>query len=298
MSRCLPVAAVQVEAIPVQGSVEVFATHAAGVVADFPEAQLLVYPELYLCGLNGRADERDAHMAEVAEPLDGPRMSQLRQIAGDLGRWLLPGSVYERSPTGEVYNTTVLLSPQGELTASYRKIFPWRPYESCRPGSRFVTADIPGCGRIGLSICYDTWFPEVARHLAWMGAEVILAPTLTPTSDRPQELVLTQANAIVNQVYVVSVNGAAPSATGRSLIVDPEGLVRHLAGEGATVISDVLDLDAVARVRRYGTAGLNRVWDQLHDGDHAIDLPLYGGRITPRTWGPRTRSTIGDTAPA
>jgi predicted amidohydrolase len=284
MSRCLPLAAVQAEPIPVEGAVEVFAAHAAGVAADFPQAELLVYPELYLCGLNGRADERDAHMAEVAEPLEGPRMQRLKEVAGDLGRWLVPGSVYERSAAGDVYNTTVLLSPEGKLTASYRKIFPWRPYEVCRPGDRFVTADIPDRGRVGLSICYDTWFPEVARHLAWMGAEVILAPTLTPTSDRPQEVVLTQANAIANQVYVVSVNGAAPYGTGRSLIVDPEGLVRHQAGEGATVISDVLDLDAVTRVRRYGTAGLNRLWEQFRDSDPALELPLYGGRIDPRTW--------------
>jgi predicted amidohydrolase len=284
MPRWLPIAAVQAEPVPVDGAVDVFATHAAGVVADFPQAELLVYPELYLCGLNGRAEERDAHMAEVAEPLDGPRMRRLAELAGDLGRWLVPGSVYERSATGEVYNTTVLLSPQGELSASYRKIFPWRPYEVCRPGDRFVTADIPGRGRVGLSICYDTWFPEVARHLAWMGAEVILAPTLTPTSDRPQELVLSQANAIANQVYVVSVNGAGPYGTGRSLIVDPEGLVRHQAGEGATVISDVLDLDAVTRVRRYGTAGLNRLWQQFGDADPVLELPLYGGRIDPATW--------------
>jgi len=283
MSRCLPIVAVQAEPVPVEGALDVFARHVTGVAADFSEAELLIYPELYLCGLNGRAEERDAHMTEVAEPLDGPRLRRLQEVAGDLGRWIIPGSVYERSAEGDVYNTTVLLSPQGEIAASYRKMFPWRPYEVCRPGDRFVTVDIPDRGRIGLSICYDTWFPEVTRHLAWMGAEVIVVPTLTPTSDRPQELVLTQANAIANQVYVVSVNGAAPYGTGRSLIVDPEGLVRHLAGEGATVISDVLDLDAVTRVRRYGTTGLNRMWQQFRDGE-ALELPLYQGRIDSATW--------------
>ena len=196
MTRCLPIAVVQAEPVAVDGAVDVFARHVTGVAADFPQAELLIYPELYLCGLNGRAEERDAQMNEVAEPLDGPRLRRLREIAGDLGRWILPGTVYERSAEGDLYNTTVLLSPQGTVAASYRKMFPWRPYEVCRPGDRFVTVDIPDRGRIGLSICYDTWFPEVARHLAWMGAEVIVVPTLTPTSDRPQELVLTQANAI------------------------------------------------------------------------------------------------------
>jgi len=284
MVRVLPLAAVQAEPVPVEGALDVFAEHISGVAADFSEAELIVYPELYLCGLQGRAEERDAHMSEVAEPLDGPRVRRLREVAAEVDRWIVPGSVYERSADGHVYNTTLLLSPQGEVTASYRKVFPWRPYEVCRPGDRFVTADIPGRGRIGLSVCYDTWYPEVARHLAWMGAEVIVAPTLTPTSDRPQELVLTRANAIVNQVYVVSVNGAAPYGTGRSMVVDPEGLVRHEAGEGATVISDVLDLDAVTRVRRYGTAGLNRLWSQFRSGDVPLALPLYDGRIDPASW--------------
>jgi predicted amidohydrolase len=284
MSRYLPIAAVQAVPLPVESALKDFAEHAEGVAADFPQAELLVYPELYLCGLDGRAAERDAHMAEVAEPLDGPRVETLRQVAGDVGRWIVPGSVYERSAEGDVYNTTVLLSPQGEIVASYRKCFPWRPYEVCRPGDRFVVADIPGRGRVGLSICYDTWFPEVVRHLAWMGAEVIITPTLTPTSDRPQELVLTRANAIANQVFVISVNGAAPHSTGHSLVVGPEGEVRSEAGEAATVLTDVLDLDQVTRVRTFGTCALNRMWDQFGAADSPLELPLYGGRIEPRRW--------------
>src|SRR3954449_6882663 len=291
MARPLPLALVQAATLPPHCPLSVFTDDVQKVLCDFPQTRLVVYPELHLTALAGDAAARDAMMQDVAESLDGPRMSALRELAGDLRVWLLPGTVYERCrDDGSIYNTAVLLSPEGEIAASYRKVFPWRPYERCRPGGSFVVADMAGFGRVGLSICYDSWFPEVARHLAWMGAEVILNPTLTPTADRPQELVLTQANAIANQVYVVSVNGAAPYGTGRSLIVDPEGLVRHQAGEAATVISDVLDLDAVHRVRRYGTAGLNRLWEQFGDGDTVLELPLYGGRIDPRTWASSARS--------
>jgi predicted amidohydrolase len=234
MLRWLSLAAVQAEPLAAAGAVDSFAAHAERVADDFPQAELLIYPELYLCGFQGRAEEREAHIAEFAEPLTGRRMGRLRQLAGDLQRWIVPGTVYERSAEGHIYNTTVLLTPDGTIAASYRKVFPWRPYESCRPGKEFVVADMPGRGRIGLSICYDTWFPEVTRHLAWMGAEVVITPTLTATSDRPQELALSRANAIVNQVYVVSVNGAGPYGTGRSIIIDPEGLIRHEAGEGET----------------------------------------------------------------
>ena len=148
-----------------------------------------------------------------------------------------------------------------------------------------MTFDLPGIGRFGFSICYDAWFPEVTRHLAWMGAEVVLNLVKTTTCDRTQEVVLARANAIVNQVFVVSVNCAGPVGTGQSLIVDPEGLVRTAtAGSEATVLTDVLDLEHVARVRKYGTAGLTRVWDQFRSGDQPLELPLYGGRIDPQRW--------------
>jgi predicted amidohydrolase len=82
-----------------------------------------------------------------------------------------------------------------------------------------------------LAICYDIWCPEVARQLAGLGAEFIVAPTQTTTCDREQELILIRAAAIANQVFLVSANAAAPIGTGRSLIVDPEGRVRAQAGD-------------------------------------------------------------------
>jgi predicted amidohydrolase len=285
MSRALPVAVVQAETLPANAPFSSFADHVQSVLERFPQSRLVIYPELHHCGLRGNADEREAMMQDSAESLDGPRTNALRELAADLGVWLVPGSFYERSPdSAAIHNTTVLVSPTGELVAHYRKLFPWRPYESSAPGDRFVVADISGVGRIGLSICYDSWFPEVARHLAWMGAEVIISPTLTTTSDRAQELVLARAQAIVNQVFFISVNGAAPGAGGRSLIVDPEGNVRVEAGEAPTVVTDVLELEQVSTVRRYGTSGLNRMWNQFSDDDAPVDLPLYSGRIDPRTW--------------
>ena len=73
------------------------------------------------------------------------------------------------------------------------------------------------------------WFPEVIRHLAWMGAELVVIPTQTSTRDPAEELVLVRASAIQNQVFVVAANAAAPVGTGRSILADPEGLVRFLA---------------------------------------------------------------------
>ncbi|POX58046.1 carbon-nitrogen hydrolase family protein [Streptomyces sp. Ru62] len=288
MSRPLPLALVQAPPRPATAPLSGFAEDVEDLLARFPQTRLAVYPELHLCGVDGPPSAA-GQLQEAAEPLDGPRSRQLAELAGDLGIWLVPGTVCERGERGELFNTAPVYSPDGRLVASYRKIFPWRPHEPYDPGDRFVVADLPGAGRIGISICYDAWFPEVARHLAWLGAEVIVNPVMTTTADRAQELVLARANAIANQVFVLSVNTAGPVGTGRSLVVDPEGRVRAEAPDSAaTVLTDVLDLDDVTRVRTFGTAGLNRMWDQFTDADTPIDLPLYGGRIDPRRWRPAT----------
>jgi formamidase len=233
----------------------------AGVRDVSPSVQLVMLPELHLPGLPPPL-ELHGHAADLAVDVPGPLTDELGAIARAHRLWLVPGSVYERGDGERVHNTALVFSPDGELVARYRKVFPWQPHETSDPGDAFVTFDIPDVGRIGLSICYDGSFPETCRQLAWMGAELVLQPSLTTTSDRDQEIVMARANAIFNQIYVVSLNAGAPAGLGRSLIVDPEGLVRLQAGDGEEVLTDVLDLDAVTRVREYGTAGVSRLWDQ------------------------------------
>jgi formamidase len=233
----------------------------ARVRAVVPHVRLVMFPELHLPSLLPPLEPHD-DPAELAVDVPGPLTDELGRIASANGVWLVPGSVYERAAGGRVHNTALVFSPEGELVADYRKVFPWQPHEPSAPGDGFVTFDIPDVGRIGLSICYDGSFPETCRELAWMGAEVVLQVSLTTTSDRPQEIVMARANAIFNQLYVVSLNAGLPAGLGRSVIVDPEGLVRLQAGDGEELLTDVLDLDAVTRVREYGTAGVSRLWDQ------------------------------------
>ena len=73
-------------------------------------------------------------------------------------------------------------------------------------GNRHTVFDIPDVGRFGVSICYDMWFPETTRTLAWMGAEVILHPSLTNTIDRDVEISIARASAATNQCYFVDLN--------------------------------------------------------------------------------------------
>ncbi|MCU1583702.1 MAG: carbon-nitrogen hydrolase family protein [Microbacteriaceae bacterium] len=291
MSRMLSVVAVQAPPREIGEPLDAFEAEVRGIASrESSNPRIVVYPELHLFGSElGSPETRNAHLRASARPLDGPLDDRLRALAAELDIWLLPGSVCELGPNGELFNTAVVYSPAGERVASYRKMFPWRPYEPYEPGSDFVVFDIPAVGRLGLSICYDAWFPELTRHLAWMGAEVVLNIVKTTTPDREQELVLARANSIVNQVVTVSVNCAGPVGMGRSIVVDAEGtVIEQWADDAPATLSHVIDFDDVARVRALGTAGLNRVWEQFRPTDHPIDLPLYRGRLEPDRWHPRS----------
>lgn len=292
MTRPLSLAMVQAPAQP-GNDLSAFGSRLHRLTLSHPQAQLYVYPELHLAGTGDASPEEvPGLVAELAEPIDGPRDRALAEIAGDLGIWLVPGSFYERGEDGLVYNTAAAYSPEGVRVASYRKVFPWRPYETVAAGSEFVVFDMDGFGRVGLSICYDAWFPEFSRHLAWMGAELIVNVVQTPTSDREQEVTIAKANAIVNQVFVASVNAAAPEGIGRSLLVDPQGRVRVDSASSETrILTDVIDLDEVAAVRTYGTGGVTRPWLQYDGVDSTLELPLYAGRIDSSRWAPTSAAT-------
>ncbi|MFJ8434075.1 carbon-nitrogen hydrolase family protein [Kitasatospora sp. NPDC094019] len=278
--RSLVVAAVQTAPVPhdLQATWERFAHQVRTTRELFPHVQLVVVPELLLAaeGALLRPAPQD-WMEHAAVTIPGPLTDRICALAEETGLWLVPGSVYERGPDGQIYNTAIAVSPEGSIAARYRKVFPWQPYETSTPGSGFTVFDIPGTGRIGLAICYDGSFPETVRQLAWLGAEIVIQPTLTPTRDREMELVCARANAWTNQVFVVNVNASDPAGVGTSTIVDPEGIVRQQAGPGEEILVDVLDLDTVTRVRRYGSAGLNRPWNQLARYGETIELPMYGG---------------------
>jgi formamidase len=281
--RSLFVAALQTAGIPgdLQATLEQLERHVRALHSTFEGLQLVVAPELHLMALPPLLEEAGASPQDIAVDVPGALTERLAALAGETGLWLVPGSVYERVGDA-VANTAIVLSPQGELVASYRKCFPWQPYETTRPGTATVCFDIDGIGRFGLAICHDGAFPEIFRSLAWQGAEAIFQVTLTGTSDRDAETVIARANAIVNQVAVVNVNAAAPVGNGRSLVIDPEGAVRYEAGVGEEVVTAVLDLDQVQRVRKRGSFGINRLWEEMDRIGPSLELPQYGGPYRPR----------------
>lgn len=276
MNRTIGIVAAQVAPVPYdqEATFRSFENHVRTLAAVFPNLDLYVFPEVYLTALGSWDDGYpNGYVEAVAEPIGGSLTQRISELAREVGKWIIPGSIYEED-RGEIYNTALAFSPDGELVATYRKIMPWMPYESTKPGDSLTVFDIPDVGRVGLQICFDAWVPEITRNLVWMGADVILQPTYTRTNDRELELVLTRANAIANQVFVVSPNYGGLFGTGQSLVVDPEGHVVASAGSGEEYLTQVLDLGRVDTVRQHGTYGMIRMWQQLRDAPPP-PLPAY-----------------------
>ncbi|WP_225735681.1 carbon-nitrogen hydrolase family protein [Gulosibacter chungangensis] len=288
--KTLTVALAQRAPHPIDRPLDAFARDVAATVEAHPNIQLLVYPELHLNGTEHLPEPERADALEAAAvTLDSDYIRTLGAIAAEHGIWLCPGSLGERGPAGEFFNTQLLFDGTGALRSRYRKMFPWRPYEPHQPGTEFITQGLDGTAIAGLSICYDAWFPEHTRQLAWDGADLILNIVKTTTPDREQELVLARANAIVNQNVMASVNCAPPVGRGRSIVVNAEGFVIAEAGIGEETLVFEFDPAHVAAVRERGTMFSNRMWSQFQEGDAVIPMPLYDGRIDPKSWTPRSR---------
>jgi len=279
MTRLFGIAGVQMSVVPwnADATFEKMSDLTMNIHKQLPWVNMIVYHELIVPGLVQfvTPDDKD-WWKKNSGSVPGPQTDRLCGLARKANCWLIPGSMWEIEGD-KMYNTSVVISPNGDIVAKYRKMFPWLPYEAgTAAGDQFCVFDIPDVGRFGLCICYDMWFPEVSRQLAWMGAEVIIQPTLTPTSDRPLELVMARANALFNQCYFFSINGVGEWGGGRSTIIDPDGRILQEMGTSQTFMTEMIDLDHTTRTREYGTLGLGQTLKQLRDSDHKF--PIYGNQ--------------------
>ncbi len=213
------------------------------------------------------------------QTMPGPAENRFREIARKNKLWLLPGSLYERRES-LIFNTAPVIDPKGSVVARYRKQFPFYPYEKgVAPGHEPVVFDVPGVGRFGVSICYDMWFPETTRSLCWMGAEVILHPTMTNTIDRDVELSIARASAATNQCYFVDINVAGELGFGRSIICGPGGEVIHQAGSGREIIAFEVDMGYLRDTRERGWQCVTQPLKSFRDSK--VVFPAYGAGVAP-----------------
>jgi predicted amidohydrolase len=255
----LAVAGLQLDLRP-GDNVERIAAETAAVKARMPWVDLVMGSELSAFG---------ADIAR-AQPMPGPAEDRFRAIARENRVWLIPGSLYERVGDS-VFNTAPVIDPDGVVVARCRKLYPFLPYErGVTGGGEPCVFDMPGIGRIGVSICYDMWFPETTRALACLGAEVVLHPTLTNTVDRGVEQAIARASAAQNQLWFVDINAAGALGVGRSCAYGPGGEIAHEAGAGREVIVLDLDLGHVRRARERGWNGLGQVLKSFRDGPEPL----------------------------
>jgi predicted amidohydrolase len=202
-------------------------------------------------------------LSAAAEPLDGPFCSGLAEAAKEAGVALVAG-VFEPAADGRVYNTAVAYDAAGELVASYRKLhlfdaFGQRESDQVAPGSAPVICTLAGM-RTGLQICYDVRFGELSRALTVGGAALLVLPAAWAAGLFKEDhwVTLVRARAIENTVWVAAVGQVpdpdepptrAATGIGRSMLVDPLGVVRADLGPGPGVLVAEVDADLISTVR-------------------------------------------------
>jgi deaminated glutathione amidase len=230
-------------------------------------AQLVALPELWSC------HGHDKVYRENAEPVPGPTTDFLGDLARELGVYLLGGSILEGRRDSELLsNTSTFFDPSGEMTAVYRKIhlFDVKVSEkeylesaNIAPGSEIVAAKA-GAATLGLSVCYDVRFPELYRLLALRGAEILAVPAaFTLQTGKDHWEILLRARAVENQAFVVAPAQWGQKADGRwtygrSMIVDPWGIVLATCPDRNGYALATLDLDYLDRFRTEFPALANR----------------------------------------
>jgi predicted amidohydrolase len=248
-------------------------------------ADLAVFPEATMVRFG-------SDLAAAAEPLDGPFCSGLASACAAAGVAAVVGVFEPADAAGRVHNTAVAFSAAGSLVAAYRKLHLYdalgqRESETVSPGDALVVASLAGAD-VGLQICYDIRFPELTRALAVAGARLVTVSAAWATGLFKEEhwVTLLRARAIENTVWIAAADqvpdpdaapARAPAGVGRSLLIDPMGVVRCDLGPSAGVVVAEADLSQVTAVRAVLPSLANRREDVFGPAlPAAASLPRAG----------------------
>lgn len=225
-------------------------------VASARGAKLIIFPEIYMAKL--AADEMDApHTRAVSQPLDGPFVRGLQSAARQAGMWVVSGMLETVAwSEDKTYNTTVVIDDQGELVSFYRKThmfdaFGYKESDAFATGDKIFTPIKTPFGRMGLFVCYELRFPEVARMQAVQGVDFFVIPSgwVNGSMKEVHWRNLITARAIENTSYMFACDKVGHIFLGRSLLVDPMGVVMAEGTEDEGIIYADLDLERLAHVR-------------------------------------------------
>lgn len=209
------------------------------------DVDLVVAPELFIAGydlelISTRGDE-------LSEPLDGPTAAIAREAASLRGFTVVVG-IIERSVSGQLYDTAIIVTPEGAVTP-YRKshLFPTE-IEHFAAGNELFVIDTPA-GRLGPQICFEHAFPAISTTLAMAGAQILVIPSAVGAGYEHLLTLRSRARAQDNQVFVVAANLNSNGFCGHSLIADPAGNVLAAAEHDDAILYAELNLGKIAAER-------------------------------------------------
>ncbi|KAA9162668.1 carbon-nitrogen family hydrolase [Amycolatopsis acidicola] len=247
----MKIALVQVASPPEESPAERRA-RVGEMVAEARGADLVVLPELWAAGYFAFEE-----YPERAEPFDGPTLAAARAWARNLGAHVHLGSIIERDEAGRLFNTAILVAPDGTVAHTYRKIhvfgYASREAELLTPGDRVEVAKT-GFGGVGATTCYDLRFPELWRDLVEHGAELVVVPAAWPAARREHWRLFTTCRAVEEQILLIACNATGVQQGGvelggHSRVVDPWGTVLVEAGTDECVVTCEVDPLVVNKVR-------------------------------------------------
>ncbi|MCX8185423.1 MAG: carbon-nitrogen hydrolase family protein [Sulfolobales archaeon] len=217
------------------------------------EADVVVLPEYSMFAIENLSPP-EVH--ERSEDLDSFYLSEFRRFARENSVYVLT-TIFERASHPKVFNTAVLISPHEEIVAIYRKIHLFNAY-GVRESDYMVAGDSPSkvtdlAGvRAAIAICFDLRFPELFRHYALQGAEVVFVPSAWYSGSLKEETLefLSRSRASENTYYLVVANQFGQKFAGRSMVVDPLGVVLLDLGIGEKYVEFEIDLNYVYEARR------------------------------------------------
>jgi predicted amidohydrolase len=230
-------------------------------------SDLIVLPELWNIGFMSF----DQYLKAAADH-SGKTLAAMKEMARETGAYLHTGSFPHQTENG-CYNTSFLLSPEGDVLEEYRKIhlfgFKSRESEILTPGERLCVIRTP-LATIGMATCFDLRFPEMFRHMIDLGAELFVVCSAWPYPRLEHWMLLNRARAVENQAIVVSANCTGTNRgvafVGHSMIVDPWGTVVAACGDDEAIVRTRIDTHIIKDARdRFPGLASRKKWLQKGD---------------------------------
>jgi predicted amidohydrolase len=244
----MKVASIQLSVV--EGNKDATLNKAEDAIKKCGDADLVILPEIWNLGFMSFDQYVDK-----AENIEGPTPSLMKKLAREKEIFLHTGSFVEEDK-GNYYNTSLLLSPDGEILAKYRKIhlFGYNSKETqiLSPGETIVVVDTP-FGKIGMATCFDLRFPELFRAMVDKGAQYFLVCSAWPYPRIEPWIMLNRVRALENQCFLISANSAGMNCgsqfVGHSMVIDPWGTTLAGAGDEEMIVKTEIDPAKVHQAR-------------------------------------------------